>query len=326
MAFWELAMISSDFESRRVTIFQQLDRSGGATWTQILTICLAELQGIQDRIKDFHIRSQPPPAAAKPSDPAPTADATPAPDVRKPSAASVYPQPPPPTLRQLVRHRVSEMVIEHGSQPGAASPAAQLLAASAQGAATLLLTDAQREALAPGALRDRAAAAGTAVLATQVAAPLRKPWARRVAGVVCGAPRARGAVIAAAAGALAGLVVRSLKEDGAGRVQRDIPNIARTLAATLTAVEAFLATCPPHWSDVTFRGTAAERAGPEEVRAVVAALRGGLAEIVGAFGEYFDAMDVKADEARAWKKMVASKPAEKGPARPRTPEMRRAKN
>jgi nucleoporin NDC1 len=320
-------MISSSFETRRVTIFQQLDRAGGSTWTQILTICLAELQGIQDRIKDFQARSQPPAPAAKPSEPEPTAsDATPGPDVRKPSAAPVYPQPPPPTLRQLVRHRVSEMVIEHGSQPGAASPAAQLLAAGAQGAASLLLTDAQRGALAPGALRDRIAAAGAAVLAAKVAAPLRQPWGRRVAGVVCGAPRAKPAVIVAAAGALAGLVVRSLKEDGAGRVQRDIPQIARALAATLAAVEAFLATCPPHWTDVTFRGTAAERAGPAEVRAVAAALREALADIVGAFGEYFDAMDVKPEEARAWKKMAA-KPAaaEKKPDRPRTPEMRRAR-
>ena len=327
MAFWELAMISSNFESRRVTIFQQLDRTGGATWTQILTVCLAELQGIQDRVKDFQVRSQPPAPATKPSELEPAPDATPGRDVRKPSAAPVYPQPPPPTLRQLVRRRVSEMVIEHGSQPGAPSPAAQLLSAGAQGAAQLLLTDAQREALGPGALRDRVAAAGGAVLAARVAAPLRQPWGRRVAGVVCGAPRARAAAIVAAASALAGLVVRSLKEDGAGRVQRDIPQIARTLAATLAAVETFLATCPPHWTDVTFRGTAAERAGPEEVRAVVVALREGLAEIVGAFGEYFDAMDVKAEEAKAWKKMVAKKPAaEKEPERPRTPEMRRARN
>jgi hypothetical protein len=148
-----------------------------------------------------------------------------------------------------------------------------------------------------------------------------------VAGVVCGAPRARAAVVVvAAAQALAGLVVRSLKEDGAGRVQRDIPRVARAMAAALGDVERFLETCPAHWSDVTFRGTREERLGPVEVRAVVVALREGLGEVVGAFGEYFDAMDVKPDEAKAWKKMVAAKPAaEKKSERPRTPEMRRAR-
>ena len=80
-------MISSSFETRRITIFQQLDRAGGSTWTQILTICLAELQGIQDRIKDFQARAQPPAPATEPTEPEPaTTDATTGQDVRKPSA------------------------------------------------------------------------------------------------------------------------------------------------------------------------------------------------------------------------------------------------
>ncbi|MGG6495946.1 UNVERIFIED_CONTAM: nucleoporin NDC1, partial [Bacteroidetes bacterium 56_B9] len=51
-ALWELYLITTQFESRRKTIYTEVDRAGGSTWSQVCNLCLAEISGVQQRIEE----------------------------------------------------------------------------------------------------------------------------------------------------------------------------------------------------------------------------------------------------------------------------------
>lgn len=50
-AFWELYLICTQFDARRKTIFNEVDRKTGSTWAQVSTACLGEIEAITSRIR-----------------------------------------------------------------------------------------------------------------------------------------------------------------------------------------------------------------------------------------------------------------------------------
>jgi nucleoporin NDC1 len=149
-------------------------------------------------------------------------------------------------------------------------------------------------------------------ISSPVGWPFRRSFERQVAGVVCGAPYSKASVIVDAVDALTRLVVESLKEDIYGQVSGDVVGIIRSYLATLKAVQGYVKSATPHWSDVTF--SEAKRAQVKDVNEVVEALSDGLAAVLGAFGEYLPSMGLASGETREVKALVAEAAARKAEA------------
>lgn len=125
-------------------------------------------------------------------------------------------------------------------------------------------------------------------------------------------------MIVDAVSSLSALAVHSLKQDSLGQVQKSIGPLARIIAATMVDIQNFVGTTPAHWTDVGFKSEDRQNL-PEDVAAILGALKSGLEEILRAFGEYFGALGVSGEEARAWRALVAR---EELLPRPVTPERR----
>jgi nucleoporin NDC1 len=295
-AFWELSMICQFFESRRKTIYTEVDRANGSTWTQISQLCIAEITAIQTRIGTFQQQDSPAPLLPAPS----TTDLfppshNPAPlGLPKIADRNVVPNgavttTPPQTLERTVGSLAKSL----GQSPN--SP--NLLVPRARKA----LEWSAEHGLNRENLHKEAGGLLTTFLCTPVGEPLRQTFARRVKGVVLGTPYSHAPTIVHASRALATLCACSLKEDDYGQVAKSVALIIRTYVETITAVESFVRGLRPHWSDVFF--SARERE-VREVRAVVAALKLGLEEVVLAFGEYAGSVGVSKKELREARELL----------------------
>ena len=66
VAFWELVLITERFDTRRRSIYEEIDRKNGSTWKQILAVCLAEIRGVSERIQAVQSPTPDPGAMKKP--------------------------------------------------------------------------------------------------------------------------------------------------------------------------------------------------------------------------------------------------------------------
>ena len=279
-AFAELLLITQEDQSRRESIYKQLDRTGGSTWTQILTICLGQLHGISKRINDYR---NPP----KPSPPMPEqlpGDVNHLPKMAAPiKQDNVLASSPPPSSRFV--SGVDAFARTHGNHAGAEDPlspqARKLLTASSHA----LLNEKQREAITPaGAGRIFRKYSCEILTLPYIGAFFRLTFARRASAIVIGEPDQGGtseSVIAKASVSLATLAARSAQEDHSGRASKDIATIIRTYVATIASIEDFIAWLEPHWSDARFQ----DKRAPD-VENVVRHLKAGLKMILEAFDGY----------------------------------------
>ena len=121
--------------------------------------------------------------------------------------------------------------------------------------------------------------------------------------MVLGSP-SHAVTVVHASKALSTLCACSLKEDDFGQVAKDVALIMRTYVETITAVESFVRGLEKHWSDVFF---AAGDREVKEARAVVAALKMGLEEVVLVFGEYAGAVGVSMKELREARELLVAR-------------------
>jgi nucleoporin NDC1 len=314
IAFWELVLISNQFESRRVTLYQELERAGGSTWSQVFSLGISQLTAIQERIKAFKGQGT---KAAQPSQPAPITNVNNGGIEKQAKKDPSILSPPrrPGSMSGKALALASDFAKSQGSRPGAVPPPHKLLEAGAQ----RVLSEERLAGLRPEALNARAGGILDTLLKLPVAAPFRQTFGRRVQGVVCASPSSRASIIVDSVSALSSLAVHSLKEDQPGQVQKSIGLLARTIAATVFDIQDFIKTTPPHWTDVYF--APADRTAPEDVSEILDALKSALEEILRAFGEYFGSLGISSDEAKLWKNLVA-KPKPKEALRPVTPETR----
>lgn len=320
-AFWELVLISNRFGDRRRTIYLETDRAGGSTWSQMSTICLQELAAISVRISEFNTSLHPPAPAPLPSvqkvDSGLTRGAK--------SDPSIFTT-EPTGFKSRAKDLVTDFATAHIFEPGSSNPP-KLLAEKAYG----LLSDEQRAHIKPEVIQRQASGIMASILKTPLAYPIRQAFSRRTAAVICGSPYSENSILIDAVDILSKLAVHSIAEDKPGQVQKDVYNICRTFAAIIIHIQGFLASAPPHWTDVDF--SVNHRKPSPEIEALLKALRGGLEVIVRAFGEYLDALHVPKDETRQWTQLLAepkpapalrASPAERNKrqsARPKTPPM-----
>ncbi|KAI5249997.1 hypothetical protein E4T42_05103 [Aureobasidium subglaciale] len=300
MAFWELAMITQKFDARRKTLFGELDRKGGSTWSQVSGICLVEIQSVIQRIQDSqgavaHTPEQPP----KPLQTLPKISSRPV----KEDAIFRAPAPPSTGL-QAFENSVGLVARSYGQSHGATNPISPRAQKLLGYGADRILTKEQQEQLGRAGMVNNANGLISWFIGTPLGMPFRQPFARRVNAVVFGVPFSTGAILTNAVRAICGLAVSSLKEDNLGQVQKDISTIVRTLIITTQQIQLFVQNLPPHWTDRYFNGNRQVA----EVEELLAVLRDGLHEIVVTFGEYAGNLGLSKSEM-----MIARDLAGRGP-------------
>lgn len=270
-AFWELSMITSRFPDRRQTIYDEIDRTGGSTFSQILALSLAQVSAVSSRISEYNAKAAPTPPPAEEQYAL----------VRVPQAAPLKTDPiwadgtGKPTL-------ATTLAKQYGNSPGA-KPIHNALEFGSK----KLFSPAQREKLQkqPEIVEKKVESLWTEILKGPLGYFLRKPFSRLAAKVVCGkAGYSESGVLVDAISAVTILAKQALKEDKFARVQREIPNILSTFAETINAIEGFLGSLAPHGTDVFF--TQETRKEVVEVNNVLAALKDATGSLLMVYGEY----------------------------------------
>ena len=279
-AFAELLLIAQEDIPRRQTLFKELDRAGGSTWTQIVTICLGQLHGITTRIND--VRNPPSPTPPMPEQVPGDVNHLPrmAPPIKE---GNILTSSPPPASRFAAD--VGSFARSHGSYPEPQNPvsprARKLLTASAH----RFLSEDQQRALSQSGLSNSIQNYALDFVRLPYIGPLfRTTFDRQASIVVVGDPNTGGTsktVILNAVSALSILASYITAEDSYGKASRDIANIIRTHVGTITAMEDFVAWLQPHWTDVEFKDKKVT-----DIDEIVKALKEGLRNTLDIFENY----------------------------------------
>jgi nucleoporin NDC1 len=143
------------------------------------------------------------------------------------------------------------------------------------------------------------------LLQSKMGWPFRQEYRRRISAVVLGSPYGDVGIIVDSIDSLTRLAVCSLGEDKYGNVQRDVKLIIQTLTKAVTKLEGFKTQLGFHWTDVE------RKPDCPEVDIILAALKGGLNELVTAFGDYSEDLRLSQSEMRMARE--AATPAPKKP-------------
>ena len=299
-AFWELWMICEKFDTRRKTIYTEVDRAGGSTWKQIEACCLAEVQGISTRIVEATAPPAPPPQAqqltAQPQEQGSLSMPRIA-DRRVIENGDVFAAGGRPSS-----HGFGNMAKSMGQAPGAANPVApQARKAIEWGTDRLLTKNEQQKLLTYPGLEKEATGTLEKVIASPVGEPFRQTFTRKIRLVIFGESGIKENIIHAAL-SLSKLCAQSLKEDDYGQVAPSIPAIMRAYTTAIMAIQQFLATAKPDWTDVNFAES--DRRKDQDVEQVLAVLKQGLEAILLAFSEYASGIGVSLKELREAREAV----------------------
>ncbi|KAI9873812.1 MAG: hypothetical protein M1830_010584 [Pleopsidium flavum] len=303
-AFWELIYVSQRIPARRKLFFEDIDRKGGAMWTQVLIACLDVIQSMNTRIAEF----QNPSAAAPPPQPQQN-NIQSLPRISAPlKQGNIFTNPlPPSSRREMAQTTIGNLTKSYGqSQPTkpfsiSESPRAKKYLESGK---NKILTPQQQQALSPAGLQETFNSYLMQFLRSPFGQPFRQTLHRRACVVVLGTPYSNLSIIVDAIDSLTRLAICSLTEDSYGRVQADVPVVIRTFVNTIANLEAFKQNLPVHWTDVEFREQDGARR-IEEVDLVISGLRSGLRELVEAFGGYADNLGLGVREMRIARETAA---------------------
>ncbi|EGX94198.1 nuclear envelope protein [Cordyceps militaris CM01] len=269
-AMWELAIIAQDFDAQRKAIFADIDRKDGPMWSQVYTICMAVLKGMEERVDAY----------GKPLLPAVPVKA---PEEPRQRVSAPLKQDQIFTKGSVPRGGVDKAWDQIARSPGT-SPIAELSPLAKKTwkqTRDRMLTKEQQEAVSKESIRSYVDHAASYLLKLEwIGSVFRQDFATEFAATVLGQPYAEPTVYIHATQALCQLAIRSLAEDQYGKVHRDVPSIIRVLTAIIKKVEGLKARFPIHWTDSSRR-----RESPE-VDQVIDAMRLGLEQVVAKFEPY----------------------------------------
>lgn len=291
-AFWELAYIAQRFEGRRKAIFEDIDRKGGSMWSQILALCLETIGGMEIRINNYE-RPPAPKTAAGPQD-----DIKSLPRLTEPLKPGLGGS---DDLFSSPSRKATGLEAKLSSRGKTVtnnlSPRVKQLASKAS---TAVLTPDQRQAVSSGGFVGLFRGRFLQLLKLPIGQPFRQEYRRKMAAVVLGQPFGDVGIIVDAIDSLTRFAVCSLAEDKFGNVQRDVKLIIRTFTTAVTKLEQFRDNVGFHWTDVDQK-----RESPE-VNTILAALKGGLEELVVAFGDYSEDLRLSQSEMRMAREAAAT--------------------
>ncbi|KAG2420691.1 hypothetical protein HFD88_000305 [Aspergillus terreus] len=303
-AFWELCFISQQFPDRRKAIFNDIDREGGAAWTQILEAATEVIKGMTTRIDE---KQNPPASAAKSPEtekPQPVLHTLPRLTAPPKEGNFFAPSPKASSRQERIGEALSTTARSYG-QSADWTPTARARARDVfdRASSAMLSPERKQKLLASSQELKLLAAPSTSkpenlhpLLAQALRSPIgrlfRQTYARRLSGIVLGAPHASLCSIVDAIESLTQLLVASLQEDQYGKVQADVPGVVRLFTETVMTLEAFVhGGLDAHWTDVTFppssdsQAQAAARRVPD-VELVLDTLKTSLADLLAAFSLY----------------------------------------
>lgn len=306
-AFWELGLISQRFPERRKAIFNEIDRDGGSTWSQILACMTDVIKGITTRIET----SKAPAPGAKPAVPAdapqPVLQTLP----RLTEAAktdNVFAASPQTSSRQQTFGEAFSSTAKSYGQSADWTPKARARARQVldQASSAMLSPERKQRFLAAG--EDLKLLTGgpsstykpeninptiAQVLRSPIGQLFRQTFAQRASSIVLGSPDSSLSPIVDAVDSLARLLIASLAEDQYGKVQADVPDVVRLFTQTIIILDAFVhqGGLDAHWTDVNFPSSkdteaqAVARRVPE-VELVLDALKSSLRDLLSSFKPY----------------------------------------
>lgn len=290
-AFWELVHISQRFETRRKSMFADIDRPSGPIWNQILAAGLHIIQGMNARVAEFEN-----PTLKSP--PRPQPDVQSLPRLAAPLKQDhVLRTPAPPSNRlEKIESRFSSMAKSYGQTPPSPRPTSASISPRAKKylsvARNKLLTPNQQQTLTPSNFQALFHHYLLRCLNSAAGVPFRQTFTRRVGAIVFGSPHSSFGQVLDAINALSHLALASLTEDDFGKVSPDVPGLIRTYLSTITTLEGFVQGMQPHWTDI--EGIRERRV--EEVDAVLVALREGLKILAEGFGPFASALGMTEKE------------------------------
>ncbi len=213
--------------------------------------------------------------------------------------------PKPSSTPLRVAQTVGKIAKDHGQSPnGGISPKARKLLESAESA---VLTKEQKDAIASGGVGAVFREWTLWFIKTDLGWPFRQEYYRKVAAVVLGQPYGDVGIIVDAIDSLTRFAVCSLTEDKYGNVQRDVKLIIQTFTATITKLETFKKSTGFHWTDIE------KKQESPEVDTILAALKGGLNDLVSSFGDYSEDLRLSQSEMRMAREAAATPIVEKVP-------------
>lgn len=271
---WELALIARDFQLRRKVIYEDIDRKDGPMWSQVYSICLEVVKGMESRIDAYG--KAPAPVSS-------TAVATIPEDPKGLGRVSKPPKDDPVFVstpaKKTFRGNVEKAVGTFVNSPGNASrlsPRVQKGLAVAKGTFETMKQEATNTDNPESPIQQYT----QAFLKSPVGWPFRQTFSRRLSAAVLGTPFGEPSLYVNAVSSLTRLAVQSLAEDSYGHVQRDVSTIIRTFTSVTKKLEAFKTEFPTHWTDVE-----GKKESPE-VDAILETLKEGLSQLITSFGPY----------------------------------------
>ncbi|KAI9829063.1 MAG: hypothetical protein M1832_000086 [Thelocarpon impressellum] len=300
-AFWELHYISQHLPDRRKSIFEDIDRKGGATWVQVLSLCLDVVAGLNARIEAAI--NPPPPAPARPAQMVEQGNPQPLPRLTAPlQEGDIFtPSPPPASRPEMVKSTVSTIAKSYGQSPSSPSLIPRIsprVKRVIEYGVDKTLTPEQKQMLTKEGRASTVSGYLREFLKSVAGRPLRQTLRRRSAAVALGTPYGGMSILIDAVDSLSRLAVLSLSEDPYGKVQADVPVIIRTYVNTAKNLDTLKGALEPHWTDVEGDSDGYRERSFAEVDTVQTAVRGGLAKVLEAFGPYATVMGLGKGEMR----------------------------
>lgn len=303
-AFWELCLISQQFPDRRKAIFNDIDREGGSTWTQILQSATEVIEGVSNRINE----KKNPTSNVKPEEQTdksqPVLHTLPR-LAEPPKEDNIFASSPKAVSRhEKIGEAFSSAAKKYGQSPDW-TPAARARARDVFDRASSVVLSPERKQKLLASSRELKMLTGPTskpenvhpllaqVLRSPVGLIVRQNYARRLSGIVLGTPHANLSSIIDAIESLTRLLIASLAEDQYGKVQSDVPRVVRLFTETITVLEPFInGGLDAHWTDVNFPPSSdpdaqAEARRVPEVDLVLDTVRSCLRDLLSAFNLYF---------------------------------------
>lgn len=265
-------MIARDFQPRRIAIYQDIDRKDGPTWSQVYTLCLDVVKGMETRI-DSYGKAPEPATALVPTE----TEVRPAPAPVKPISSEdvLLATPSKKTLSSEVERVVRKEAVSPG-QASRLSPMVEKRVSQAKG----YVEDIARQATGAESPDNLFQYWTRRILDSPLGLAFRQTFERRITCAVLGGPYGEPSLFINAISALTMLAVFSLTEDSYGNVQRDVTTIIRTFTAVTMKLEGFKAEFPLHWTDFDGKQECAD------IDAILKTLKEGLQQLIQAFGPF----------------------------------------
>lgn len=279
--------ISHCSERRRKLIFEDIDRTGGSAWEQVRSACLGLVLSISDRITQF--QSPPNPSSRQQHVNVETLPRLSAPLRQDP----IFSKPLPLiSNRAKIESNFGAIAKSYGQQPSPfLFPRTKQIINITRNKLLTPETEDQLLRITPASLRPSFDGYLMWILNSSFGWPFRQRFDRIIRSIVFESPDGQFGQIVDAIDVLSALTVASLEEDKFGKVSKDVALLIQTYGATISVIEAFVASVPVHWTDTEFKSREVV-----EVDTVLAFLKSGLKEMLCSFSEYAKDLGISEQE------------------------------